>query len=97
MHSPLRDVAGMLRSFDYAASQVGDAWSRYQLERWLSGCARRSAPATAGESGVDLARARSVLTAYELDKAVYEVAYETRNRPSWAGIPLRAVGRHPGG
>ena len=43
------------------------------------------------ESGVDLARARSVLTAYELDKAVYEVAYETRNRPAWADIPLRAV------
>jgi maltokinase len=92
-HSPLRDVAGMLRSFDYAASQVGDAWSRYQLERWLS----RVREAFLAGYGVDPARSRSLLTAYELDKAVYEVAYETRNRPSWAQIPLRAVAAVLGG
>ncbi|MBB5890934.1 aminoglycoside phosphotransferase [Kutzneria kofuensis] len=97
VHSPLRDVAGMLRSFDYAASQVGDAWSRYQLERWLSRVREAFGAGYGRESGVDLARARSVLTAYELDKAVYEVAYETRNRPSWAGIPLRAVAAILGG
>ena len=92
-HSPLRDVAGMLRSFDYAASQAGDAWSRYQLERWLSQV--REAFLTG--YGLDLSRSRSVLSAYELDKAVYEVAYETRNRPSWAEIPLRAVSAILGG
>ena len=96
-HSPLRDVAGMLRSFDYAASQAGDAWSRYQLERWLSQVREAFLAGYGRESGVDLARSRSVLTAYELDKAVYEVAYETRNRPSWADIPLRAVSAILGG
>jgi maltokinase len=96
-HSPLRDVAGMLRSFDYAASQVGDAWSRYQLERWLTRMRAAFAAGYGRESGVDLARSRPVLTAYELDKAVYEVAYETRNRPSWAHIPLRAVAAILGG
>jgi maltokinase len=96
-HSPLRDVAGMLRSFDYAASQAGDAWSRYQLERWLARVRAAFAAGYGRESGVDLARSRCVLTAYELDKAVYEVAYETRNRPSWAHIPLRAVAAVLGG
>lgn len=96
-HSPLRDVAGMLRSFDYAASQAGDAWSRYQLERWLARVRAAFAAGYGREAGVDLARSRCVLTAYELDKAVYEVAYETRNRPSWAHIPLRAVAAVLGG
>ncbi|MFC0547801.1 maltokinase N-terminal cap-like domain-containing protein [Kutzneria chonburiensis] len=96
-HSPLRDVAGMLRSFDYAAGQVGDAWSRYQLERWLAQVRLAFSAGYGRESGVDLARSRCVLTAYELDKAVYEVAYETRNRPSWAHIPLRAVAAILGG
>jgi maltokinase len=96
-HSPLRDVAGMLRSFDYAASQVGDVWSRYQLERWLGRARQAFCTGYGRESGVDLARSRCVLTAYELDKAVYEVAYETRNRPSWAHIPLRAVAAILGG
>jgi maltokinase len=90
-HSPLRDVAGMLRSFDYAAARAGDAWSRYQLERWLSQVRGAFQAGYARASGIDLDRNRAVLNAYELDKAVYEVAYETRNRPDWAEIPLRAV------
>lgn len=81
-----RDVAGMLRSFDYARSAHSDpasaeavAWARAAREAFLAGY-------TAG-APVDAA----VLTAYELDKAAYEVVYEVRNRPDWVDIPLRAI------
>ncbi len=43
--------------------------------------------------GGDLRAHREVLDAFELDKAVYEVVYESRNRPDWVGIPLTAVAR----
>jgi maltokinase len=96
-HSPLRDVAGMLRSFDYVAGHADDAWSRSQLERWLSRSREAFLAGYGRAAGVDLAHARPVLTAYELDQAVHEVAYETRNRPSRADIPLRAVAAILGG
>lgn len=76
--SPLRDVAGMLRSFAYAAA-AGEA-----DERWLQECR------TAFQEGYGLDQARSnhVLAAYEIDKAGYEVIYEARYRPSLLGVPL---------
>jgi maltokinase len=99
LDSPLRDVAGMLRSFDYAAHSVVTpeqveeeqdrailAWVRRNREAFLAGYA--------GAGGVALtAGGDTVLRAYELDKAVYEVVYETHNRPGWVGIPLTAVER----
>ncbi len=86
-----RDVAGMLRSFDYVAGsidadpQAADAWARDARDAFLAGYA--------AASETDLAALAPVLAALELDKAVYEAIYETRNRPSWASIPLAAVTR----
>ena len=76
--SPLRDVAGMLRSFDYAAAR-GDApegWRDEARAAFLDGYS------ASVEIPVD------VLLAYEVDKAIYEVVYETRNRPTFTHIPV---------
>ncbi|MBO9046557.1 hypothetical protein JG550_003052 [Curtobacterium flaccumfaciens pv. flaccumfaciens] len=89
----LRDVAGMLRSFDYVAGALAhdaepvdaDAWAAEARARFLEGYQRGT--------GADLAAHSALLDAFELDKAVYEVVYETRNRPGWVGIPLAAVAR----
>ena len=75
--SPLRDVAGMLRSFDYAG--CGDAAA------FCDGYA--------AEAGMEPRAKADVLTAYELDKAVYEAQYEARHRPDWLHIPLRGIAR----
>ncbi|WP_282819843.1 phosphotransferase [Curtobacterium flaccumfaciens] len=89
----LRDVAGMLRSFDYVAGALAHdaepvdaaAWAAEARARFLEGYQRGT--------GADLAAHSALLDAFELDKAVYEVVYETRNRPDWVGIPLAAVAR----
>jgi len=98
---PLRDVAGMLRSFDYAAANLltdhpGDAQIAYRAREWAQ---RNRAAFSAGYAEVaDLdPREQSVLMrAYETDKAIYEVVYEARNRPSWLPIPMAAVRRLAG-
>jgi predicted trehalose synthase len=84
---PLRDLAGMLRSFDYAAASSAhdeaDAWARRAGDAYLAGY-------TEGGGGhVE----HALLTAFELDKAVYEASYEARNRPGWLPIPVRAIER----
>jgi maltokinase len=80
-----RDVAGMLRSFDYAAASVPDPGSG----RWAEDC--RTA-FLRGYTGGDLdPQQAAAIRAYEADKAVYEVIYEVRNRPDWVSIPLAAV------
>ena len=80
-----RDIAGMLRSFDYAAASVPGP----QSTTWATEC---RAAFLRGYTGGELGTADAgVLRAYEADKAIYEVVYETRNRPDWVGIPLRAV------
>lgn len=82
--SPLRDVAGMLRSFDYVTAGAAAPRSRMG-ELFCAGYAARA--------GVDLRQHAGVLAAYELDKAVYEAAYEARHRPDWLGVPLRSIAR----
>ncbi|GAA3211346.1 phosphotransferase [Microbacterium terregens] len=93
---PLRDVAGMLRSFDYVAGSIrldhpdrsGDA-----VRDWARAARRSFVQGYAGASGVELDVESALLAALELDKAVYEAIYECRNRPTWVTIPLRAIAR----
>lgn len=98
MDSPLRDVAGMLRSFDYAANhQVIDSGldnqRRYRAAEWAD--RNRSAFQTGytHASGVDHTTDSVLSRAFEADKAVYEAVYEARNRPAWLGVPLASLGR----
>jgi maltokinase len=100
--SPLRDVAAMLRSFDYAAFHQLAEWepgaeSPSYLQRRAQEWADRNRSAFcdgyAEITGADPRADLAVLRAYELDKAVYEVLYETRNRPNWLAIPLRSMER----
>jgi maltokinase len=96
---PVRDVAGMLRSFDYAAQlelracrHPDPVGSRAIAERWVKRARDSFLRGYAKASGLD-PRAAGLLDAYELDKALYEVRYEARNRPELLEVPMRAVRR----
>ena len=96
--SPLRDVAGMLRSFAYAASaselQRGtpapEGWEARAREAFLGAYYDAVEPALlpASEAGTE-----KLLQIFELEKAVYELRYELNNRPDWVGIPVRGIHR----
>ncbi|MDQ2813433.1 MAG: aminoglycoside phosphotransferase [Actinomycetota bacterium] len=94
--SPLRDVAGMLRSFDYAARhQLVTRPDAAILAPLAAGWVRRNSDAFcagyAGAGGLDPAGNAVLVRAMLLDKAVYEVIYEARNRPTWLSIPLESI------
>jgi trehalose synthase-fused probable maltokinase len=96
--SPLRDVAGMLRSFAYAASagsilrgvEVPEGWEERArgefLDGYLSTVDHSLLPAS------EEATTR-LLTIFELEKAVYELRYELDNRPEWVSIPVAGIVR----
>ena len=104
--SPLKDVAGMLRSLQYAAAvalserdeleqerlfQLAEAWERRNRMAFLRGyLCTEGVEALLPEAGADR---HAVLAAFELDKAVYEVLYERAHRPDWVEIPRRAIRR----
>lgn len=107
--SPLKDVAGMLRSFSYAASAVlfqhaavgsdrwaslepwADTWESLARDHFFAAYLRKShegkfLPPERDQLGI-------MLSFFEVDKALYELEYERRNRPDWIRIPLRGIGR----
>ncbi|QUY63028.1 maltokinase N-terminal cap-like domain-containing protein [Gulosibacter molinativorax] len=102
---PARDVAGLLRSFDYVAGsltlqaghEVARDWADAAREAFLEGyvdevVAERDTSGTPGRA-IREEDERRVLEAYELDKAIYETLYESEFRPTWLPIPLAAVRR----
>lgn len=102
--SPLKDVAGMLRSLSYAAqTALRNAGGSADTARWIAAweaCARAAflegyGGATAGASFVpgDPAQFRAALAVFELEKALYELKYELNNRPDWLPIPLSGIQR----
>lgn len=90
---PLRDVAGMLRSFDYVAGALAHEDSPVDASAWTAEARSAFLGGYQRATDLDLGVHGPVLDAFELDKAVYEVVYEARNRPDWIGIPLAAVTR----
>jgi maltose alpha-D-glucosyltransferase/alpha-amylase len=106
-HSPLRDVAGMLRSFDYAirsalmdlGAERADQLER--LEPWVRLWEERTRRAfldgyREGASGAisypeGEEQARALIELFTLEKALYEIRYELDNRPDWVGIPIKSV------
>jgi trehalose synthase-fused probable maltokinase len=96
--SPLRDVAGMLRSFAYAASAVSllrgveppDDWEEQARTQFLDGYLETADPEFLPSGQVALER---LLAVFELEKAVYELRYEVDNRPGWVSIPVAGIQR----
>jgi trehalose synthase-fused probable maltokinase len=95
--SPLRDVAGMLRSFAYAASasellrgtEPPEDWEIRARQEFLDGYRTTIEPSLVPSgSGMD-----KLLGVFELEKAVYELRYELNNRPDWVKIPVAGIAR----
>lgn len=84
----VRDVAGMLRSFDYAA-RTHRPWNA----DWAARCRAAFCTGYAEAAGTDPRADPALLRAYETDKAVYEVVYEARHRPDWLPVPMSAIQR----
>jgi maltokinase len=96
--SPLRDVAGMLRSFAYAAtaaellrgSPAPEGWEDQAREQFLEGYLDTVDPGLLPSGQIAIDR---LLAVFELEKAVYELRYELDNRPAWVGIPVAGIQR----
>ncbi len=94
LDSPLRDLAGMLRSFDYVAGSITIAGHDPAAARqWAARARAAFERGYSDASGRDLRQSRALVDAFEIDKALYETVYEARNRPSWLRIPVEAIER----
>ena len=109
--SPLRDVAGMLRSFDYAAhaalrevegegvdeakratlDREAQAWRDAARRAYLDGWLEVASQSEHALVPKDPGQRAAALSLFELDKALYELAYEVEHRPDWVAIPLRGI------
>jgi maltokinase len=104
--SPLRDVAGMVRSFHYAARTslaergrdvdpelvaLAEAWEARAVDAFWHGY--QNVPGISELLPGSADDRDKILRAFELDKAVYEVIYELAHRPDWVDIPASAVRR----
>lgn len=89
LRSPLVDVAGMLRSFQYAGATSGFDCTACE-KAFLEGYAQ-AAHVDAGNAQIDLDTLERAATLYILAKAVYEACYELEFRPGWFHIPARAL------
>ncbi len=89
----VRDVAGMLRSFDYAAAAPDPAQLDDARRQWAADVSVAFLDGYTSVAGRDPRDDAALLTAYSLDKALYEVVYEVRNRPTWVAVPLTALDR----
>jgi maltose alpha-D-glucosyltransferase/alpha-amylase len=92
-HSPLRDVAGMLRSFSYARwtaakTSALDSWEQQTRKAFLSAYDAATRGSGLFESFDDV---RGLLRLFELEKALYELRYEFNNRPDWLQVPLAGI------
>lgn len=95
-HCALKDVAGMIRSFDYAVRSLGTVPSPDAMVRALSAAfldGYRSRAQGSRFVPAEDERLADWVSFFELEKALYEVEYEANSRPTWAHIPLRGVNR----
>jgi maltokinase len=98
---PLRDIAGMLRSFDYAAHALPQALGPARsggtpiprASGWADTCRAAYCTGYTEVAGRDPRADPVLLRAYETDKAIYEVLYEARHRPDWLPVPMAAIRR----
>ncbi|HHU08442.1 MAG TPA: phosphotransferase [Intrasporangiaceae bacterium] len=90
--SAFRDIAGMVRSLDYAGGSVEQEDPTADARAWVDNGVTAFLEGYTSH-GDDPRRHDPLLCAFLLDKALYEVVYEARNRPSWLAIPVAAINR----